>query len=87
MEDTSTEYVTIEMLRTWKMDQLIDLLLTRGLKRRGKKDVLVKMVCTESCYLEMILPESDLDDTLCVTHKGSKSAVEKYLCTLSSSSS
>ena len=68
MEDISTEYETIEMLRTWKMDQLIEWLLTRGLKRSGKKDVLVKRVCTELCYLEMILPESNLDDTPCVTH-------------------
>ncbi|XP_022312596.2 uncharacterized protein LOC111117719 [Crassostrea virginica] len=71
VEDTSTEHETIEMLRTWKMDQLKEWLLTRGLKRSGKKEVLVKRV-----YRVMqsgddsssdSASESDLDDTPCVT--------------------
>ena len=44
VEGTSTEYEAFEMVRTWKMDQLKKWLLTRGLKRSGKKEVLVKRV-------------------------------------------
>ena len=71
MEDTSTEHETIEMLRTWKMDQLKEWILTRGLKRSGKKEVLVKRV-----YRVMqsgddsssdSASESDLHDTPFVT--------------------
>ena len=71
VEDTSTEHETIEMLRTWKMDQLKEWLLTRDLKRSGKKEVLVKRV-----YRVMqsgddsssdSASESDLDDTPCLT--------------------
>ena len=32
VEDTSTDHETIEMLKTWKMDQLKEWLLTRSLK-------------------------------------------------------
>ena len=44
VEDISTEYETIEMTSTWKMDLLKEWLLTRGLKRSGKKEVLAKRV-------------------------------------------
>ena len=54
VEDISTEYETIEMPSTWKMDQLKEWLLTWGLKRSGKKEVLVKRVY-ESCNMGMIL--------------------------------
>ena len=54
VEDTLTEHETIEMLRIWKMDQLKEWLLTWGLKRSGKKEVLVKRVY-ESCNMGMIL--------------------------------
>ena len=66
-----TEHETLEMLRIWKMDQLKEWLLTWGLKRSGKKEVLVKRV-----YRVMqsgddsssdSASESDLDDTPCVT--------------------
>ena len=67
VEDISTEYETIEMTSTWKMNQLKEWLLTRDLKRSGKKEVLAKRVY-ESCNLGMILPVIQHLSLILMTH-------------------